>query len=149
MSIKKIGIKNFRVFKEETSFHLKPITILTGTNNSGKSSFLKLLNLLQQSVKDLNSLNTLNFEKGNHNLGAFKNSISWGSENEDMSIVFDFPLDFFDEDFKLEIIYHKMGENGYIKSFKIYNRYRKLIALENIKFENVIKMLTKICAEWL
>ena len=147
MSIKKIGIKNFRVFKEETSFHLKPITILTGTNNSGKSSFLKLLNLLQQSVKDLNSLNTLNFEKGNHNLGTFENSISWGSENEDMSIVFDFPLDFFDEDFKLEIIYHKMGENGYIKSFKIYNRYRKLIALENIKLENVIDYQSFVSGE--
>jgi predicted ATPase len=147
MSIKKIGIKNFRVFKEETSFHLKPITILTGTNNSGKSSFLKLLNLLQQSVKDLNSLNTLNFEKGNHNLGTFENSISWGSENEDMSIVFDFPLDFFDEDFRLEIIYHKMGENGYIKSFKIYNRYRKLIALENIKLENVIDYQSFVSGE--
>ena len=147
MSIKKIGIKNFRVFKEETSFHLKPITILTGTNNSGKSSFLKLLNLLQQSVKDLNSLNTLNFEKGNHNLGTFENSISWGSENEDISIVFDFPLDFFDEDFKLEIIYHKMGENGYIKSFKIYNRYRKLIALENIKLENVIDYQSFVSGE--
>ena len=147
MSINKISVENFRVFKEETSFHLKPITILTGTNNSGKSSFLKLLNLLQQSVKDLNSLNTLNFEKGNHNLGTFENSISWGSENEDMSIVFDFPLDFFDEDFKLEIIYHKMGENGYIKSFKIYNRYRKLIALENIKLENVIDYQSFVSGE--
>jgi predicted ATPase len=55
-----------------------------------------------------------------------------------MSIVFDFPLDFFDEDFKLELIYDKMGEIGYIKSFKVYNQYRKLIALENIKFENDI-----------
>ncbi|MFT4802330.1 MAG: putative ATPase [Flavobacteriaceae bacterium] len=138
MGVNKISIKNFRVFKEKTTFQLRPFTILTGPNNSGKSSLLKILNLLQQSVKELNSLNVLNFEKGNHNLATFENSISWGSENEDMSIVFDFPLDFFDEDFKLELIYDKMGEIGYIKSFKIYNQYRKLIALENIKFENDI-----------
>jgi predicted ATPase len=138
MGVNKISIKNFRVFKEKSTFQLRPFTILTGPNNSGKSSLLKILNLLQQSVKELNSLNVLNFEKGNHNLATFENSISWGSENEDMSIVFDFPLDFFDEDFKLELIYDKMGEIGYIKSFKIYNQYRKLIALENIKFENDI-----------
>jgi predicted ATPase len=134
MGINKISVENFRVFKEKTTFQLKPITILTGPNNSGKSSLLKILNLLQQSVKELNSLNVLNFEKGNHNLGTFANTISWGSENEDLSVVFDFPLDFFDEDFKLELIYDKMGEIGYLKSFKIYNQYRKLIALENIKF---------------
>ena len=33
--IKKIGIENFRIFKELTEFELAPITVLTGTNNSG------------------------------------------------------------------------------------------------------------------
>ena len=30
----KIGIKNFRVFKEFTEFEIKPITLLTGPNNA-------------------------------------------------------------------------------------------------------------------
>jgi AAA15 family ATPase/GTPase len=37
-----IGFNNFRVFGEQTDFKFTPITILTGTNNSGKSSLIKL-----------------------------------------------------------------------------------------------------------
>lgn len=43
----KLTIKNFRVFDENgESFDLKPITILTGCNSSGKSSVVKALSLL-------------------------------------------------------------------------------------------------------
>ena len=134
--IKKIGIENFRIFRELTEFEIAPITVLTGTNNSGKSSFLKMMNLLQQSVKDLNSLNVLNFENGNHNLGSFENTISWDSDKKDITIVFDFPLDYFDEDFKLELVYRKMGEVGFIKSYKVFNENRVLLSLDDIKFES-------------
>ena len=65
--IKKIGVENFRVFKEYTEFELRPITLLTGPNNSGKSSFTKLLLLLQ------NGLEHLNFKSGYHNLENFEN----------------------------------------------------------------------------
>ena len=64
--IKKIGIQNFRIFKEFTEFELKPITILTGTNNSGKSSFTKLLLLLN------NGVSKLDFNNGLHNLESFE-----------------------------------------------------------------------------
>jgi AAA15 family ATPase/GTPase len=33
----KIGIKNFRVFEEMKVFEIRPLTLLTGPNNSGKS----------------------------------------------------------------------------------------------------------------
>lgn len=134
--IKKLGIENFRIFKELTEFELAPITVLTGTNNSGKSSFLKMMNLLQQSVKDIGSLNVLNFENGNHNLGSFENTISWNSDKEDITLEFDFPLDYFDEDFKLELVYRKMGEVGFIKSYKVFNARRVLLSLDDIKFES-------------
>ena len=40
-------IKNFRVFDENgVTFDLKPITILTGANSSGKSSMVKAMFLL-------------------------------------------------------------------------------------------------------
>jgi AAA15 family ATPase/GTPase len=38
-----ISIDNFRVFKEKTEFEFAPITILTGTNSSGKSSLVDAL----------------------------------------------------------------------------------------------------------
>ena len=46
MNLKSIGLENFRVFSEKMWFDFKPITILTGTNNSGKSSLVKGINLL-------------------------------------------------------------------------------------------------------
>lgn len=133
--IKKIGIENFRIFKDYTEFELAPITVLTGTNNSGKSSFLKMMNLLQQSVKDLSSLNVLNFDNGNHNLGSFENTITWDSDKDVITIVFDFPLDYFDEDFKLELVYSEMGEVGYLKSYKIFNKHRDLLVIDDIELE--------------
>ena len=44
--LKGFGLENFRVFKDKTWFDFAPITILTGTNNSGKSSLVRAVNLL-------------------------------------------------------------------------------------------------------
>ncbi len=52
--IRKLGIGNFRVFKEYTEFNLSPITILTGTNSSGKSSLIRFIELLDMSINKLN-----------------------------------------------------------------------------------------------
>lgn len=46
------GVKNFRVFKKETVFKFAPITVLTGTNNSGKSSIIKALLLLKENLQE-------------------------------------------------------------------------------------------------
>ena len=48
-NITSIGIENFRVFDKMTTFDLAPITLLTGANNTGKSSLLKILKLLQEN----------------------------------------------------------------------------------------------------
>ena len=42
------GVKNFRVFGDKgVSLKLKPVTILTGENSSGKSSIVKAMLLLR------------------------------------------------------------------------------------------------------
>ena len=69
--INKIGIENFRIFKEYTEFELKPITLLIGPNNAGKSSFTKLLLLLK------NGIQKLNFTEGMHNLESFDKVLNW------------------------------------------------------------------------
>ena len=48
--IKGIGLENFKVFKEKTFLDFAPITILTGTNNSGKSTAINGLKLLQNNL---------------------------------------------------------------------------------------------------
>ncbi len=51
--LKGIGVENFRVFKDEQYFNFAPITILTGTNSSGKSSLINLLKLLSDTYKGI------------------------------------------------------------------------------------------------
>jgi predicted ATP-dependent endonuclease of OLD family len=46
-----LSVKNFAVFKDSTSFTLKPLTFLIGANGSGKSSLLKLLNLIEYDLR--------------------------------------------------------------------------------------------------
>ena len=118
--IKKIGIENFRVFKEYTEFNLAPITLLTGTNNSGKSSFLKLLDLLKSNFSTNQDFSELNFENGSHNLGTFDKVLNWDNDSKAVKIILDINLDYFDEDFKLELSYDLVNEKGKIQSFKIF-----------------------------
>lgn len=49
--MKKIGFKNFRRFEEFSPLQLKPITFFVGRNNSGKSTFVKVLLLLNEYIK--------------------------------------------------------------------------------------------------
>ncbi len=76
--LKGIGIKNFRIFKRETCFDFSKLNILTGPNNSGKSSLLKLFLLLQAN----DSLKELDLSKGVrfHNLGEFETLINNSSK---------------------------------------------------------------------
>jgi len=75
----KIGLENFRVFKDYTEIEFAPITILTGANNSGKSSVLKMLNLLKDNLlgKGPNDMpflmkGKLNFLNEHHKLSQFE-----------------------------------------------------------------------------
>ena len=46
--IKKFSIKNFKVHKNSYIFNLEGLTVLTETNNSGKSSLTQSLRLLSK-----------------------------------------------------------------------------------------------------
>ena len=62
--LKHFGVGNFKAFKELTQFELFPITILTGKNNSGKSSLMKSLLLIRKSpVERKNIFSGYNFDK--------------------------------------------------------------------------------------
>lgn len=61
----KVTIKNFRVFDQEgVTVDVKPITILTGCNSSGKSSIIKAICLLNDYIKKsgLNYSKYFNFD---------------------------------------------------------------------------------------
>jgi len=92
--ITKFSLENFRIFKEKTSFDFAPLTILTGPNNSGKSSILKGLLLLKQNLKNLD-WDRLSFRNEKYGLGSFNNVINNKNEKNikfslgDISLTFD------------------------------------------------------------
>ncbi|MCX8473746.1 MAG: AAA family ATPase [Sediminibacterium sp.] len=47
----KISIYNFKSIGSLVNYEMRPLTILSGTNSSGKSSFLQLLLLLKQTIE--------------------------------------------------------------------------------------------------
>lgn len=69
--IKSISLNNFRIFDKMTKFELAPLTLLTGANNSGKSSLIKALLLLADNAKK-NGLNELDFSGDTHHLDNFQ-----------------------------------------------------------------------------
>jgi len=92
----KISIENFKSIRQLHEFEIKPMTILSGVNSSGKSSFIQFLLLLKQSLEksstkevlDLNGkyFKTKNYEeiiylKNHDNDIEFKISFydKWGS----------------------------------------------------------------------
>ena len=85
-----ISFENFRVFQEETSFDLSPITLLTGTNSSGKSSVVKGLNLFFENIKNHQDLNLLDFNIGEHELGSFEKVINHKAGTETIKLAFTF-----------------------------------------------------------
>ena len=51
MSIKSIYVENYKAFKE-AKIDLNKLTVLLGTNSSGKSSLIKLILMLSQSLEN-------------------------------------------------------------------------------------------------
>ena len=78
-------VKNFRIFDEEgVDVDLRPITILTGCNNSGKSSIVKSLCLLKDFCDQLNA----DFENG-HDLKLENYKIDFHKAPNDIMGTFD------------------------------------------------------------
>lgn len=142
--ISKIGFQNIRVFKNLTEFELKPLTILTGTNNSGKSTIHKMLKLLKNSFS-LND-NQIDFEnlKFDQNIlneiGSFETNKCRFSKNKNLEFTFQFEDEFFD-DLTAKLSYKKEGENSVIDFFEICKSENILFRLSSQSFLNFIRKI--------
>jgi predicted ATPase len=131
--IKKFGIGNFRVFKEMQEFTLAPITILTGTNSSGKSSLTKAIMLLKESM--INSkLSRLNFNDPSLKLGSFENNLNSGSSEKEMEFEIElwggtiekFPIN--SSEYYLANV--ELGEDGEPSTYKLRSKFKNSILEE-------------------
>ncbi|RLD51191.1 MAG: hypothetical protein DRI94_06700 [Bacteroidetes bacterium] len=127
----KIGLGNFRVFKEMQNIDLENITVFTGTNNSGKSSVIKALYLLTENSKN-NNITKLDFNLGEeiHKLGEFKNILNdpqkefdlfFNIKGEDLWTCGE-PSDLCSKKRELlvNISYKKEDRNGKLEKIKIF-----------------------------
>jgi len=89
MQLTRFKLQNFRVFKGEgTEFEFKPLNFITGPNNSGKSSLLKAIQLIEDNKKRPYGLIRLEFDGGNHRLGGFESVLN----EPDKPLVFGWEL---------------------------------------------------------
>jgi predicted ATPase len=123
----RIELSNFRVFAEHTAFDLAPITILTGKNNSGKSSLIKSFILLSDylsSEYDHSELDLKGKSANKHKINNFGNLRNWNDEfvdeYDELSVV-----EFFyqKECFKIELTFEGEPEDTFMSllSLKVTN----------------------------
>ena len=122
-------VKNFRVFDEDgVKLDMAPITILTGCNSSGKSSFVKSMllvnNVLNKLARDgkLRTGIKLDFtESPNNLLGTFDNVIHRGSESKDITVEYTVPSVFLNEDvvIAMTFIRHRKLNSGVLNEITI------------------------------
>ena len=73
----KIGLQNFKAFKEEEEFEIKPITLVYGYNSSGKSSFLHSLLFLDEFMRSGNvDVHRPTLGGGEVDLGGYKQFVN-------------------------------------------------------------------------
>lgn len=137
----KIGLENFRLFKDNVNFDFAPITLLTGVNNSGKSSLIKALLLLKDSFAKSPNLSSLLFtEGGKHNLGTFEKVKNRESKDDYIKFSLKIPNNTIEENLYFDLTYipNKFRENGILKSFKIYTVNEILIDFNpSIKIDEI------------
>lgn len=114
-------VKNFRVFDEEgIKLDIAPITILTGCNSSGKSSFVKSMLLVNSVLEKLSRDGklrrgiTIDFiTKPNNLLGTFDNVIHRGSESKNITVEYTVPSLLLNEDVVVTMTLIRSGKfNG-------------------------------------
>ena len=120
---RRIGVKNFRVFKDYTEFEIRPLTFLIGPNNSGKSSVTKLMRMLS------NGMDKLNFDKGSHNLISFDSVLNNNSQSKEIEITLESNIAFIGPGFYTRLTY----KNGIVHKISVEQGQNVLLEIGSVK----------------
>src|SRR5574344_3128090 len=139
----KYRVKNFRVFDEKGGIiNFSPITILTGCNSSGKSSLVKSLFMLDDFLKnvknDMDSNKYVDLEKykidfsheGLALLGNFDNVIHKGSENKEITMIYETYSAYLVEQVTVELVFSSNKDslhNGHLNKISVWRKNGTLI----------------------
>ena len=71
-----LGLQNFRTFSNKENLEFAPITLITGTNNAGKSTIFKAIKFLAHNFKNGIVSETLDFQTMKHELGNLERIVN-------------------------------------------------------------------------
>jgi len=164
--LKNFGVGNFRAFKNLYNFDFAPITVLTGTNSSGKSSLTKAMLLLkkpfagvqsQQRFVDsfktrvsINSIMQLKFVS-ELQLGNFETVKNSNTVNEEIAFDLPFRLPECTEMLKLRLLYVNDGtnySNGKLHTIQLINPANNLNLIEVTENKHGFACKTNYQALW-
>lgn len=86
--IREWRLKRFKSVRSDTSLLLRPLTVLTGPNSSGKSSLLQSILLIQQTLLSKVSRRQLVLNGDLVKLGTFQDVLSEDSMDDEVSVGF-------------------------------------------------------------
>jgi predicted ATPase len=145
---RKIGLQNFRVFKNYQEFEIAPITILTGTNSSGKRSFVKAVRLLQENFRNpsefYDEYENLNFQLPDIHLGGFNKVFNYYASDPKVLL---FNLSFDNKDWEtldVQLRYSKKEKSRFndaqlevfLLTFQNKDKKEVILSLDRRKFES-------------
>jgi len=99
--ISKIKFKNFKLFKDWQTLEIKPITILIGKNNTGKTAVLKLIPLLESSLSGRFD-EAINLKDIGVPIAEFPNELIYGTPMHRGELMFEI-LDDSDRELKISL----------------------------------------------
>jgi len=85
--LSKLYLKNYKAFEGE-SFEVKPITMILGPNNSGKSSVLSAARVLSQTITSYGISVPFLLNGGLGNFGTYKDVVYGNSKRKHIEISF-------------------------------------------------------------
>lgn len=141
-NLKGIGLQNFRTFKDYEYLEFAPITLITGANNSGKSSIFKAIMLLKENLGELES--RLKFETLQHQFGThsriLNNSLSFTVK--ELQKQDDLDISIINQDLNNDLVFKFPVSLNYLSEYEIEIELRYEIRLIKEKIELYLSQLT-------
>lgn len=144
-----LSLENYRIFKSKTDFEFAPITILTGANNSGKSSIIKAIQLLIESASQRDFLNLLLWKTETKfaNYDSLINNQNAGI-NDEVSFYLKCSNDSWPEFDTAKLTYRKNKNFGEIKQLVLYKNGEENSPLLNVDL-SIHEEKLELSLEWL
>lgn len=120
-------IDNFRVFNKPTTFELAPITILTGPNNSGKSSLVKAMLMMRNISGDIPYEVIL----PNKNLDLPRASDVLSNVDQLFTLAYSFTNLNFNFEVQIKFTHEEHNSNLYFNSIQVKNNNKVVLQFDD------------------